>query len=648
MTENSTALSFRSPWLSALLVLLAGVLVHSNSFENPFVFDDKVTIEDSPNVRALPDVIEAMGAPDGSCASGRPLVALSLAANHSMAENWVPGISKVVVFHAFNLLVHVLAGLILLALARSCLGPSLPPGSGEVLALAVALFWVVHPLHTAALNHISYRTETMVAFFYLGTLYAATRRWRPEASPGWSVVAIASCALGMASKEIMVSAPALVFAWDALIRSGSWRSALRRHWGLHAGLAATWAILAWSISTGDRGGTVGLGAQGVSSFSYLLTESEVLLRYLKLVFWPAPLMFEASDWPIAKGLGEVWPASLVVAALFAASLVFSIRRKPLGLVALAVFAVLAPTSSVIPITGAPMAEHRMVLPLAGVLVLAVLALHRFLRRVPAPVSLVLAIATTLSLGWLSYQRNSDYRSGVILWEDTAAKRPNNPRAFEHLGLQRQAAGDLLGAEEAFRRSIELDPEQPKTLYNLALLLRGVGREAEAAPYFALAQEQAPGMSAQQFRSGWQAFSLGRIRGGVANMRSALQINPELVERPKLQRACAQLARVSAIATEAEIFDPAFAASLASQLTRALEERSNSQDLAFRARVWDTLAASHSALGDRLQAVSCGQRALSDAKASGDVALQAQVAEHLTAYETGRSLRVPVLSGTISR
>src|SRR3954462_15950803 len=50
------------------------------------------------------------------------------------------------------------------------------------LALVVALLWSVHPLNTEAVVHITQRTELMLAFFYLATLYCSIRYWTAAAA----------------------------------------------------------------------------------------------------------------------------------------------------------------------------------------------------------------------------------------------------------------------------------------------------------------------------------------------------------------------------------------------------------------------------------------------------------------------------------
>ena len=49
--------------------------------------------------------------------------------------------------------------------------------SAGPLGLIVAVVWAVHPLATEAVVYITQRTELLVAFFYLATLYASQRYW---------------------------------------------------------------------------------------------------------------------------------------------------------------------------------------------------------------------------------------------------------------------------------------------------------------------------------------------------------------------------------------------------------------------------------------------------------------------------------------
>ena len=115
------------------------------------------------------------------------------------------------------------------------------------LSLAIALLWALHPLQTEAVIYTTQRTELMVAFFYLTTLYCSLRYWATSELRSQRLVylslAVLACLAGMASKEVMVSAPLIVFLFDRTFIAGSAANALRRSWPLYVGLCSTWLLL---------------------------------------------------------------------------------------------------------------------------------------------------------------------------------------------------------------------------------------------------------------------------------------------------------------------------------------------------------------------------------------------------------------------
>lgn len=48
--------------------------------------------------------------------------------------------------------------------------------------------------------------------------------------------------------------------------------------------------------------------------------------------------------------------------------------------------------------------------------------------------MVLVLITAAGLGYMTWDRNRDYRTAVGIWTDTVAKRPVNFRAHNNLGV----------------------------------------------------------------------------------------------------------------------------------------------------------------------------------------------------------------------
>jgi hypothetical protein len=472
--------------LAAALIVLATLAVYAGSLRGPFVFDDPASIVDNPTIRDLRRLGTVLSPPGGMLAvEGRPVVNLSLAVNWALGREEVPG------YHLFNVALHALTALALFGLVRRTLLllPATVARFGDSatgLAAVVAILWAVHPLQTETVNVIVHRGEGMMALCYLGTLYAVVRSATSSRPGRWHAVATVACATGAGCKEIIVTAPLTVLLYDRIFLASSWREIARRRRWLYAGLLASSALLVLLVSGFyEPGGTGGM-AQRLGPWQYLLLQPRNVLRYLGLSFWPHPLVLDYGM--ESPGLVvTVLPAALAVAALLGAT-AWALRRAPrVGFLGAAFFLVLAPTTTILPLASQTTAEKRMYLPLAAVVTLFVLGGGAVWRRLAsgrgagwprrAPF-LAVALATAV-LGGLTIRRNHDYRSGVAIWSDTVAKRPDNSRAHYNLGRELALRRDAAGALAQFDRSLALDPGQPDTYRIRAFARFAQGRYAGA-------------------------------------------------------------------------------------------------------------------------------------------------------------------------
>ena len=375
--------------LAAVLVV-AGFGAYATSFAGVFIGDDTDAIVLNQNLKSLSPLSKAMTAPADTTLAGRPIATLSFAINYAMAPSSArdameprpgagpddPFYRNVWGYHATNLLIHVLAGLALFGVVRRSLTvPALRDrfgGASTSLAFGVALLWLVHPLHTDSVTFLVQRVESLMGLFVLATLYCAIRAVETTGTAGttgnalvWSAAAVAACALGMGTKEVTFAAPILVAAWIFLFRPDLklWESP---RW-LMLGLASTWIILAALLLTqNSRSLSVGFGIGGWTWWLYLRTQAAVIVHYLRLVFWPHPLVFHYAWLPAGSWL-EVLPQILLLATLGLGTLWAFIRRQPVAFFGVWFFLILAPSSSILPIASEVAAEHRMYLPLAAVI-----------------------------------------------------------------------------------------------------------------------------------------------------------------------------------------------------------------------------------------------------------------------------------------
>jgi len=500
--------------LQIVLLLLAGLAAYHHSFHGAYVFDDLPAIRDNPTIRTLWPLTTPLSPPSDTGVGGRPLANLSFALNHALGGSDVRG------YHATNLLLHLGSTLLLYGLVRRTWR-----GPPTWAAWSVALLWSVHPLATAAVSYLSQRTELLMGFMYFLTLYAFVRGAQSQRRV-WYAVSVAACGLGMMSKEVMVTAPLVVLLYDRTFAAGSFRAAWTQRRGYYLALAATWFVLAWLLTSGLSQRSVGFGL-GVSSWTYALASAQAVLLYLKLAVWPAPLVFD---------YGPVYPAvtaaSLAGLAVVLALVGWTVRalRGPTtaGFLAAVFFLLLAPTTSIVPVAEQPLAENRMYLPLAVVVIAATIAAHRAFRR-PAPL-VALAVTAALGLGAMTVTRNVDYSTDAALWADTVAKRPQNPRAHFNYGVILLRLGRPAEARDQFLAAIRLKPGDPKPHHSLGTALLALDRPGDAVPTFTEATRLDP-----RYASAWYNLGLASLR--MSNPVAALEsLERTLVLQPDFTAA----------------------------------------------------------------------------------------------------------------
>jgi len=562
--------SSRGRWLltilPAALIVAAALAAYHNSFGGPFLYDDLPSIVDNGTIRQLWPVRLVLSPPtSGETVSGRPLLNLSFALNYALGGRDVQG------YHVANLAIHIAAALLLFGIVRrTFLTPALRDRFGQaatLLALASALLWAVHPLQTESVTYIVQRAESLMGLFYLLTLYCFIRGAGAETVPFfvsqnptfpsavvgekgdcptrhwsglWYAAAIVACLLGMATKEVMVTAPLVVLLYDRTFLAGSFTEALRRHWALYLGLAATWGLLAYLVySTGLIPRQPEFGAP--DPWSYARTQPGVILHYFRLAFWPRPLCFEYG-WAVARTLGEILPGAMAIATLLAATIWGLLGRRVWGFPGAWCLLILVPTSSILPLAQLA-GEHRMYLSLAAVTVVALAGGYAFcdqwLPRPAAPgrgavparwtAPLLACAAVILALGYMTVQRNSVYRSSLATWQDTVDTRPASPVAHNNLGNVLVELDRTTEAVQHYREALRLKPDYAGAHYNLANLLETWGRSSEAIAQYQMALRLKPEYVCAHNNLGIALHAAGRSEEAIAHYREALRLNPDYPE-----------------------------------------------------------------------------------------------------------------------
>jgi tetratricopeptide (TPR) repeat protein len=431
-----------------LVLLVAGIyLAYSPAFDGEMQFDDLRSIAENP---AIPDLAHVAWLRfDYLFGASRPLVDLSLALNYRM------GALAVRPYHLVNLAAHLAVVLTVLAFALWILRRLGWPAPFTTALLTAALFGL-HPLQSQAVAYICQRAEVLGALLFLLALLFALRaadRARGWAAAGAYAAAFLCVLLGWETKPTLAAFPAALLLCGAAFpaAAGAGRRQILASLPFWAVTIVFSSRLLWGVSgTAHAGFDLPKLDAGLSAGDYLLTQSRVILTYLRLLFWPAG---QNADWDFAPSHSIFEPrtalAVLAVAALlFAAAWLWrwSARAAPSDLRSLArlsafgilwFFIALAPSSSVVPV-GEVIEEHRVYLASIGIFLPAaaagVLAARRFVKGQNSLLATAVpALAVCVALGLALHRRSQVWASALSLWSDAAAKSPHKARPHMNLG-----------------------------------------------------------------------------------------------------------------------------------------------------------------------------------------------------------------------
>jgi tetratricopeptide (TPR) repeat protein len=500
------------------LLIVPVLLAYSNIFNAEFTFDDNDIVLGNPTLKHLwpPSLWQGYVSSNtylNQTIYTRPVVQFTFALNYALGGFAPWG------YHVANLAIHLCSTVLVFGIVRrTLLTAPLLQRFGEAtlgVAFVAALLWGVHPLGTMDVTYTSTRMESLMALFYLLTLYSWIRGVQ-ERSRGWLAASVWASFLGMMSKEVMVTAPVLVFLYDGLFLAGSWRQALRQRRLWYVGLVLSTALLAFLVLTvpGEHGAFLSSATapnqRGAYSdrWSYAATMPGVILYYLRLMAWPDPLVFDYK-WPVAASWTTVVLPGLVIAVAAMAALWGLVRRQPWTYPILWYLIVLLPSSSVMPLYDDYIMEYRAYLPSIGPIVLVVCVAWLVLQKI----------------GTTAHRRNLDYRTNFSLWKDTAAKAPDNERARRGFADALLNHGRYDDAIKEYREALRLNPGNVLVLSDLGKALVKQGRPAEGIEHFRAVLRTNPNDADAYYNVGIAFAQQGQSEQAIEAYQNVLRLEP---------------------------------------------------------------------------------------------------------------------------
>jgi Flp pilus assembly protein TadD len=562
---------------------MAGVVTHLPALQGERIWDDQYLSLGNPFIKSPLLILEAFRHYlflDSLSIYYRPIQNISYIFDYYFWNTDAAG------FHLTNILLHVASGILLFLLLRQLLasllgsrrGQNSPAGAvldqrrkllrerwrrsqtaASDIAFLVAFIWIVHPVHSAAVDYISGRADSLAFAFASGgwlLFLRARQTGRGFIRCLLDFFAASSGFLALCSREIACVWLAL-FAAHLIFFDKT--ATLRLRVGALSCCAALLAIYIGCRHLPESR-PVPSPRDEIDSVS---VRSTLMLRalgdYGRLLIFPAKLHMERTVTnPIAYRSQRDWRGqigneylSILGLAVFAALVFGSVwrgRGQPMRVFGAGWFlAAYLPVSNIVPLN-ATVAEHWLYLPSVGFFVFltgCLIELPQRFQRMSVACVLFLAAA----LGARSYMRSTDWVTAETFYRRTIASGGGSPRSALNLGQIYLDRGDYAQAEKIFRRVLAIAPDYPLAESNLASALWHQGKASEAEALFGRLEKKSAEIAKVYPRTWIGALNLARVQHLAGHEESALavlerarKIYPEVWELISLESEIVRLTR----------------------------------------------------------------------------------------------------------
>jgi len=520
----------------ALLICAVGTLIYSNTFHASFHFDDINNIVENEAIRDIRNIGAVW-----NFLNRRFIGYLSFALNYRFHRLDVFG------YHAVNLVIHLAASTTAWLLSLTLLSTPAMRKSGIArvrgpAALLCGLVFVSHPLQTQAVTYIVQRLTSLAAFFYLSALLLYTKARLSRNATFKTVFYAGSAAaalMGIFTKEIVYTLPfAVVMIEFFFFRTGKpgIGGILRRRafWLTALPLLSFLFILPYLLSFNLKSVFGPVPSQRypepeLTSLTYFLTQTRVMVRYLRLLFLPLGQNLDY-DFPASRSFFEP-PVLLslgVLAAAASAAVVLFRKHRLVSFGTAWFFLTLSVESSFKPLQNV-IFEHRLYLPMFGFSLVVAGLVHRFAGKKGLRPAAVVSAVLICAYSCLTYSRNETWKDDISLWSDTAAKSPRKARPHLYLGLAYHHAGMAEEAKREYRKALEIYPGYDKAYLNLGNVLYSEGRFEDAIARYGKAVALNP-MNGIAYRNlGRALMKTGRYGEARERFLRSLEISPAHAE-----------------------------------------------------------------------------------------------------------------------
>ncbi|MBL7198455.1 MAG: tetratricopeptide repeat protein [Candidatus Omnitrophica bacterium] len=453
-----------------ILFFLLGVIIYSNSVQNPFIWDDECLVVNNDLIKDwkyLGEIFksELTYGEVHYARSYRPIQTIVYACIYHLF-----GLNSFC-YHCINIITFCLNALLVYFLIFSI-------SKDKITALLTSLFFIAHPIYTESVTYISGLADLLVGVFSILclVLFIKYTEYKGIKRTFFYWVSVSTFILALLSKEIAIVLPIIFILYDLIFKRSQLDSFLSIIKKYSAFFLIT-LIYIYLRLTVLKFSDVPLPTANFSFYERFLIFFNVINSYFWLLLFPINLHMSRGyylprilfDIPTICSL-----IGLIIVILFIG---YSYRRsREIFFFCIWFFIFLIPQSALFFPMNAFMAEHFLYLPA----ICFFFILTKTLMRICSKRGLILI--TTLIVCFystLTFARNYEWRDPIFFYKKIIKLSPKSWAAYNNLGKLYLDKKEYIKASIHLKESLRLYDSQIAARDNLAIVYGQQGKHDEA-------------------------------------------------------------------------------------------------------------------------------------------------------------------------
>lgn len=404
-----------------------------------------------------------------------------------------------------NLFFHIFTGILIFLFTFLCLGKIKTNNFIELhykkISLLVTAMFLLHPVQTQTVSYvIQGQLEGLSSLFIMSILLCFVFILDTKSYLKYLLIILFSILtiLSTGTKEIIVITPFLLLIIDwFFISQGNWQKLKKHLWLpllnfvliiITCAYIKPWFLIRILgcnyIIKNNPGNVLTQNSQEIiTAWPFFISQFKVLLHYLWIYIWPFNISVEY-DWKLVNlfSFDFIFPFTIIL--LIFGLIICLLKKNKTSLFAFGLlwfFIVNLPRASFIP-SAELVADYKTYLASFGWLFVISILIIKFIDficvRTPlltlfhpavafsygghsrgerrGKIFIIVFILISLSLGYLTYQRNKVWQSGLAFWENIVKNAPNKARAYNNYAVELSNLGKFNASVPYFKKAIRME------------------------------------------------------------------------------------------------------------------------------------------------------------------------------------------------